>query len=188
MAKEAYWFKHDLNSRNDKKLIKLRMEMGMEGVGLYWCIVEMLYEEGGYLMRTEYERIAFEMQSQCERIAKIVETHSLFKMDHQKFWSDSIIRRLNARAGKSQKARDAANILWEQKRNANASETHSESMPRREDNKKENKKEVIFGISFSEDMKSVKMNDGTIQELDLDQLRLVKEGNYQPHYVKKKLN
>jgi 5-methylcytosine-specific restriction endonuclease McrA len=50
----------------------------------------------------------------------------------------------------------------------------------------EKDKKVIFGVSFSEDMKAVTLTDGTIQELDLDQLRRVKEGGYKPHYVKKK--
>jgi len=36
MKKEAYYFSHDSNARQDEKIIKLRMKLGWEGYGLYW--------------------------------------------------------------------------------------------------------------------------------------------------------
>lgn len=43
------WFKHDLKARNDKKLLKVNRLYGLEGIGIYWCLVEMLYENKGKL-------------------------------------------------------------------------------------------------------------------------------------------
>ena len=48
--KEAYYFSHDYGARNDPKILELRAEYGLEGLGLYWCIVETLAEaDNGYI-------------------------------------------------------------------------------------------------------------------------------------------
>lgn len=123
MPKETFYFSHDYNSRSDKELVKVIMKMGMNGIGIYWCMVEMLYEEGGYLMRTEYERIAFELRSHIDSITQLVETFKLFKYDDEKFWSESVLNRIDKRNSKSIKARESANLRWE---NANAMRSHSD--------------------------------------------------------------
>lgn len=113
MAKDTYYFSHDYNARSDKEMMKVRMKMGMTGIGLYWCIVEMLYEEGGYLNRSEYERIAFELQSNCNDITTLIEEFKLFKFDNEMFWSDSALERLNKRKDKSDKARESVRKRWD---------------------------------------------------------------------------
>jgi len=40
MKKEAYYFSLDSNARDDPKILQLRMEMGWEGYGLFWAIIE----------------------------------------------------------------------------------------------------------------------------------------------------
>ena len=53
MHKETFYFSHDYNARNDPKILELRSEYGMEGVGIYWCIIETLAEdENGYIIAT----------------------------------------------------------------------------------------------------------------------------------------
>jgi hypothetical protein len=181
MPKETFWFKHDFNARGDKEMMRMRMKMGMAGIGLYWCIIEMLYEEGGYLMRTEYERIAFELQTKESDVAKLIETYSLFQTDDDRFWSNSALVRISLRASKSKKAAHSANIKWDSIRNANASTSQCDLMPiRGEEIRREEKR----GISFSDDRKSVLFDDGTKQELGLEQLRWLKEGNYEPRRIK----
>ena len=51
------YFSHDYNSRRDRKMIALSMKHNLEGIGAYWCILEMLYEEAGYMPIEDYERI-----------------------------------------------------------------------------------------------------------------------------------
>lgn len=116
MAKDTFWFSHDYNSRSDRKMLKLRMRLGMEGVGIYWSIIEMLYEENGYISVHDYERIAFELQSQSERISDVVNNFDLFDKNDDNFWSDSVIRRLKIRKDKSDSARAAVKIKWEKER------------------------------------------------------------------------
>jgi hypothetical protein len=121
------YFSHDYNSRNDPKLVKLQMKIGISGLGVYWCIIEMLYEEGGYLLRNEYERITFELRTDYELIKSVIDDFDLFKNDGVKFWSESALNRLNERANKSEKARQSINKRWEKyERNTNVIPTLNE--------------------------------------------------------------
>jgi hypothetical protein len=145
MAKETFYFSHDYNARSDKEMIKVRMKMGMAGIGLYWCIVEMLYEEGGYLKRSEYERITYELQSTYDNITMLIEQFDLFKFDDDKFWSNSVLDRLKKRKDKSDKARESISYRWN---DTNVKRSNSERNTIKERKGKENKgKEIkINGI------------------------------------------
>ena len=120
MAKDTFYFPHDYHSRNDPKMVCLLMNHGVSGLGIYWCLVEMLYEQGGYLMLSECDRIAFELRIDSDVVRSIISC-GLFGKDEQRFWSESALRRLNVRKQKSEKSREAAFKKWENMR------THSES-------------------------------------------------------------
>ena len=67
------YFSHDYNSRNDTKIVRAGMKFGLcQAIGAYWCIVEMLYEEGGYLPLSEYERITFELRISYDLVESII--------------------------------------------------------------------------------------------------------------------
>ena len=110
--KETYYFSHDYNARNDRKMQRLIMKQGVEGVGIFWCIVEMLYEEGGSMLLSECERIAFELRTDCERINFVLLESELFENDGKTFWSNSVLDRLNKRKEKSAKAKESADKRW----------------------------------------------------------------------------
>ena len=46
MAAKEY-FPHDYGARS--KLVDVRKDYGLEGLGFYWCVIEILHEEGGYI-------------------------------------------------------------------------------------------------------------------------------------------
>lgn len=52
MAKESFYFNHDYNARNDDKILELRSELGAEGYGIFWMILETMAENenGGVKM------------------------------------------------------------------------------------------------------------------------------------------
>lgn len=110
--KETFYFSHDCNARNDSKLQKIQMKHRLEGIGCYWCIIEMLYEEGGYISIDEYERIAFELRSQCELIKSVIEDFGLFYFLDGKFYSKSVLNRLESRKNKAEKAKVSAMARW----------------------------------------------------------------------------
>ena len=116
MAKDTYWFSHDYNARSDGKILNLRIKHGMEGVGIYWSIVEMLYEEGGFVSTNDYVRIVFELRSNEDIIRSVINDFGLFEVNSDKFWSNTIIQRLTLRKDKSEQARASINLRWEGER------------------------------------------------------------------------
>ena len=100
--KDAYWFSHDANARNDIKHIEMRSLYGWEGYGWYWMIVELMRESSDYKIpcrkRTFYPTMANIMgcseETANQFIADCVEEFELFKMDGDFLWSDSLLHRM----------------------------------------------------------------------------------------------
>jgi hypothetical protein len=138
------YFSHDLKARNDRKMVNLQMQLGMKGIGVYWCIVEMLYEEQGRLMRTECERIAFELREESDLIESVITEFGLFEYDENFFWSTSVDRRIQAQIQVSNGAKKAAAARWQkfegqvvnQENNA-AMRTHTDRNANKEKKSKE---------------------------------------------------
>lgn len=121
------YFSHDYNSRNDKKLVKAGMKFDLcSAIGAYWCIVEMLYEEGGYLLLSEYERITYELRCSNELVNYLILESELFKNDGERFWSETAIERLKLRAAKSQKARESIENRWNRLKDTNVLQTNND--------------------------------------------------------------
>lgn len=112
MAKDTFYFSHDYHSRNDPRLVCLLMNHGVSGIGVYWCLVEMLYEQDGYILLSDCERIAFELRIENDLVQSIISSN-LFGKDEKRFWSESALKRLNIRKNKSEKARESAISRWE---------------------------------------------------------------------------
>lgn len=138
MSKDTFYFSHDYNSRNDEKIRKLLFKHGYEGYGIYWALIENLYNNANEL-QTDYESIAYEMRTHSELVKSVVNDFKLFEIVDDIFFSNSIQRRLEERKEKSIKARKSAKTRWD---NANALRNESESnaiKERKEKERKENK-------------------------------------------------
>jgi hypothetical protein len=109
--KKTFYFSHDYYARHDIKMEALSMEK----VGIYWCLVEMLYEENGYIELKLCERIAIALRTQCDIIKSVLQDYELFENDGVKFWSNSVLKRLKLREEKSNNARNSAKIRWNNK-------------------------------------------------------------------------
>ena len=151
MAKDAYYFSHDSNARNDPKILRMRRVYKSEGYGWYWALVEMLRDEEDYKLCIEDGGNALAMQMQCEEnaahkfIADCITPFELFESDGTHFWSNSLMRRMERKEEKSEKARQAALSRWEKKDNANAMQTHSERNALKESKVKESKAKETIG-------------------------------------------
>lgn len=81
--KEAYYFSHDANSRNDLKCVKLRQDLGMEGYGIFWAIIEILRESEGYkLKKSDLRTISYELKVSEDVIFSVVNNYGLFKISN----------------------------------------------------------------------------------------------------------
>ena len=128
------------------------MKEGMEGVGIYWCIIEMLYEQNGSIPLSNIEGIAFELHLDCERIKNVLQKYDLFKFKDEIFYSESVMRRLKVRNKKSLGARTSALKRWYPNKynDANAMRTQSESNAIKERKGKERKEEKNTYIEDSD--------------------------------------
>lgn len=90
MKKDAYYFKHDSNARNDEKLLVVRRMHGMEGYGTYWAIIEKLRESKDYTLSKDYDSISWELRVDEDIVKKIVEDYGLFTVTDDKFYSSRL--------------------------------------------------------------------------------------------------
>lgn len=111
MAKDTYYFSHDYNARNDEKIKKLIRKHKMEGYGIYWSIIEDLYNNSN-ILEVDYEGIAFDYHSDSKIIESIINDFDLFVVDENTFGSKSIERRLDERNSKSTTASKNAFKRW----------------------------------------------------------------------------
>lgn len=145
------YFSHDEGARNDPKLLQVLRKLGHEGKSVYWDLVEMLYEQGGYLMRSQCDDYAFALHTSCDLILRLVNEFDLFASDGEKFWSESALRRLAQRNAKSEKAKESAAKRWSNsERNANAMRTHSEGNAIKGKEKKGNTTSVVVGADTAD--------------------------------------
>lgn len=95
MSKNAYFFPHDCNARNDARLVAVRMRHGAEGYGTYFMILERLGESSEYMSVADYNIIAFDLRVSANLVKSIVEDFGLFSFtEDRRFYSASFIERM----------------------------------------------------------------------------------------------
>jgi hypothetical protein len=122
--KDAYYFSHDSNARNDSKCLKLRRVLGLEGYGLFWVLVEMLREAKDYrLPLNSITDIAFEARVSEEKITALIGNFDLFEVEDDCFFSLRLTRSMDKMQQKSLKYANNAQKRW---KNAIALPLHSD--------------------------------------------------------------
>jgi hypothetical protein len=113
MVNPKFYFQHDNYSRDDEKLIELRMKHQMTGLGVYWCLVEMLHEGNGYI-ETKPKLLAFQLQVDEQVINDVVEI--CFTVEDGKITCNRVKQNLNEREEKKkfnqEKGKRGAEIRW----------------------------------------------------------------------------
>lgn len=161
MAKDSYYFPHDHNARNDRKIAALIKRHKSAGYGVFWIICEMMHEEDGSIEFDEitFGAIAKDSNEDSEFIKTVINDcitdFKLFSMEQDIVISGRVSRNLEKRQEIS-KSRSIAG-----KRGAIAKQT---------DAKKEKEiKERNKGIFFSESGDEVTFQDGSSQKLGISQ-------------------
>lgn len=148
MKKDAYYFPHDSNAKDDPKCVLLIDQLGLEGYGIFWILIETLREQPDYKYPLNLlPALARRYNTTAEKMSTVVRSYELFSIEDDKiFFSKSLIKRMLPLEDKKEKARKAAQIRWDNyERNANAlqldSNSSADAMPIREDKiKKDNNK------------------------------------------------
>ena len=63
MKKETYYFSHDYNTRNDFKIKKMIMKLGYTAYGVYWGLIEDLYNNDNSI-RFDLELLSYDFRTE----------------------------------------------------------------------------------------------------------------------------
>ena len=120
LRKDAFYFSHDANAQDDHKCMKLIDQLGMEGYGIFWALVERLRNENDYRLPISVCSIyAKRWGTSKEKVEAVVNIYGLFKIEGDYFFSERLIRSMDY---KSEKGKKAAAVRWG---NASAMQVHS---------------------------------------------------------------
>ena len=144
MSKEAYYFSHDSNARNDEKILAVRMKLGAEGYGIYFMILERLRDDSEHMSIKDYNILAFDFRVGADKVKSVIEDFNLFEFTEVEgkayFYSKRMFNNMKLKNEKSEKARESANLRWSKSEgNANALQPQSEGNAIKERKGKERK-------------------------------------------------
>ena len=118
MSKGSNYFSHDYNTRSDEKVKLLIRKHGMLGYGVFWSIVEDLYQNENSLL-ADYEGIAYDLRTDAGVVESIILDFGLFVINDKKFGSLSVQRRIDERIAKSELAKKSISQRWSKKQSEN---------------------------------------------------------------------
>lgn len=86
---ENYWFSHDFNAKDDPKIMLLVDELGMEGYGIYWVLIETL--RGCPEARYRYPlrlipSLARKYATTTPKVETVIRNYGLFVIENKKFF------------------------------------------------------------------------------------------------------
>ena len=93
MEKEAFYFPHFCNARHDRKIRRLRKELGTEGYGIYFMLLETLREQQDLMYPLEdLDLLAEEFGVSEAKVRVAICNYGLFEIDEeQKFFSPKML-------------------------------------------------------------------------------------------------
>lgn len=112
--KKSY-FRHDYNARNDIKLQSVITKHGAVGIGVYWIIVEMLYQNGGELPLDIARNISVAYFTDFKVVESVINDFDLFENDGNVFWSVRIRQMIDNTKKVSDARKAASRQRWSRK-------------------------------------------------------------------------
>ncbi len=92
---KSLYFSHDHNASDDVKMLFLRQNLGMEGVGIYWYIIERLAQAGGRLPLKIVPVLSMQMQTADTKVLAVIKNFELFAIEDSDFFSNRLMRFIN---------------------------------------------------------------------------------------------
>lgn len=110
MKKDAYYFSHDANSQDDPKCMLLIDQLGMEGYGIFWALIERLRQEKEYkLPFAIVPSLARRWATSKEKVEVVIKNFELFVILDDCFFSERLKKSMEL---KSLKALESINKRW----------------------------------------------------------------------------
>lgn len=120
MKKDAFYFPHFSNARNDRKIRRMIKKQGLESYAVYFMILEVLREqdEFKYPMH-DIDLLADEFNTTDDMVKNVIEDFGLFKLENGHFFSPRLNEYMTPYLEKKERARNASLKRWNKKGNAN---------------------------------------------------------------------
>lgn len=125
---ENVYFPHFVSARHDRKIRRLRKELGVEGYGIFFMLLEVLREQSDMRYPMEdIDLLAEELGTSEQKVRVVICNYALFVVDPEEFFfSPKQIEYLKPYLEKSKRAKHAALIRWHGS-DANALQMHNKS-------------------------------------------------------------
>jgi hypothetical protein len=93
MKKDAYYFPHFSNARHDRKLKRVIKDLGIEGYGIYFMILEVLRDQQDFKYpMVDLDLLADEFGTSESKVLVVVNNYDLFTIDSdEKFFSPKML-------------------------------------------------------------------------------------------------
>lgn len=107
--KDAYYFPHDSNAKDDPKVVMLIEQLGLEGYGAYWILIETLRDQPNYRYPLNLlPALARRYLTSKEKIETVVFNYDLFETENEElFLSPSLCRRMSVFESKRKRLSEA---------------------------------------------------------------------------------
>ena len=147
MAKEnTYFFSHDYNAHNDVKVLFMRQQLGMEGYGIYWFLIENLANSGGFLPLKIVPVLAMQMQTNEVKVLAVIKEFELFELTDNQFFSLRLNKHLDMMKSFSDNGKKGAEVRWGNRGAIAGAIEGANANKSRVNKKKEDKKKVDKSI------------------------------------------
>lgn len=128
-ADKTLWFRHDVGTMNDIRMQKIMRKYGLEGIGIYWCLIETMYTNNGRIFHSEIADIAFMIHANEDKVAEMASDQDIFESDEDSFWSNRVNSELSIQQEVSEKAKEAINARWKNQKKAKSNSSNSSTNP-----------------------------------------------------------
>jgi len=121
--KDSLYFPHDHNAKDDEKILELRAEFGAEGYGIYWMLIESMFNNNGYLNRGAISGLCLGYGVAKDTLKPIIDfgiSIGLFSVDgipHDMFTSIRVLDHLEFREKAISNGKKGANARWSKVKN-----------------------------------------------------------------------
>lgn len=95
-SRDTFYFPHEYNAKDDPKCERLIWEMGMEGYGMFWALLEVLRIQPDYTYPlANIPIIAYKYRADVDKMRRVVLGFDLFTIVEDKiFFSNGLLNRM----------------------------------------------------------------------------------------------
>ena len=95
-SRDTFYFPHEYNAKDDPKCERLIWEMGMEGYGIFWALLEVLRVQPDYTYPlANIPIVAYKYRADVDKMRRVVLDFDLFTIVEDKiFFSNGLLNRM----------------------------------------------------------------------------------------------